>query len=141
MHGGGREALVRSDLTPQPPPELRRIALHGDVDVRSITAEQQVPHRAPDQVDRGLGRGLAHAVEAAERGKALGEAVGLDVQALGRHRRHFSGAFRAVPYHDELRGWVAFSTSGARGASGSALRRWASPCWWSPAGLWGPTLP
>ena len=94
---------MRDDLGAKPAGERGGVALDDEVDVGATAPEQEVAHRAADQVD-GLGRDLAHGgelrVDALQR---LGEALA----GLGRHqrrtgmpsaaRRSFASRTRKVP--------------------------------------------
>jgi hypothetical protein len=80
QHGlGGSEALMLDHLTTQPPGDLRRVTLDHDVHVAAGAAQQQIPDRAPDEVDRGSGRGLAEAVQLGDRPRDGAAQIGLRV--------------------------------------------------------------
>ena len=59
LHLRRAEALVRDHVRPQPLGERRRVALDDEVDVGAAAPEQEVAHRAADQVD-GLATQGAH---------------------------------------------------------------------------------
>ena len=101
-----REALVGADLSAQAPAHGSGVALDCDVEVGSVPTEQEVAHRAADEICGRAGSRLAHAIEAREGPQALGDPLGLDLGSLRRHRLRFRGPFGTVPYHDGPRGWV-----------------------------------
>ena len=84
-HDCGAEPLVRRgaavERVGERPRELDRVALDRDVDVEALLAEQDVPHRAADEVDalRAVAErrdGLEQRAEALEAGELVREALG-----------------------------------------------------------------
>ena len=86
--GNRAEALVGPGLAAQARRDLGRVALHDDVHVRPIPAQQQVSHGAADEVRRDSRRGLAQGLDSGQRVESLEEALGVDRMGCltGRHR-------------------------------------------------------
>lgn len=81
--GRGEKTLVPADVFADSPGQRLHVALDGEVDVGPLGAHEQVPDRATDEIYEHLAGDLADPVDRGQRIDPLGQALRLDVDAVG----------------------------------------------------------